>query len=151
MKTIKFVVIQLSILILVISCNNTPAKQKETKDTTAVTPIDTSKKQLADSFKKNEQTITAMFVEFSLGDAPHYTFKDHDGKTWDFADCKDKQFSFGVELPTNKANTENQGWSSNKALQGKWFELTYEYVTQPEYQDGPMVKVPIITKASLKQ
>lgn len=91
-----------------------------------------------------------MFKEFSLGDASHYIFKDKAGKIWDFADCKDKQFSFGVELPASKANTENQGWSSNKTLQGKWFELTYEYVSQPEYQDGPMAKMPIITKVLLK-
>ena len=151
MKTIKFVAIQLLILFVLASCNNTPTKEKETKDTTVVSSIDSSKKQVADTSKKNELTITAMFVEFSLGDASHYTFKDQTGKIWDFADCKDKQFSFGIELPAKKTNTENQGWSSNKTLQGKWFELTYEYVTQPEYQDGPMVKVPVITKASLKQ
>lgn len=151
MKIIKLVAVQLLLVFVVASCNNTPAKEKETKDTTVVTSIDSSKKPVADSSTKKELTITAMFVDFSLGDASHYTFKDKAGKIWDFADCKDKQFSFGIELPASKANTENQGWASNKTLQGKWFELTYEYVTQPEYQDGLMVKVPVITKASLKQ
>jgi len=151
MKTLKVIVIQLFVLFVVFSCNNTSEKRKETKDTTNITLTDSSKKIAINSSKKNEQNITAMFVEFSLGDASHYTFKDKAGKIWDFADCKDKQFTFGIELPASKASTENQGWASNKTLQGKWFELTYEYVTQPEYQDGPMVKVPIITKASLKQ
>ena len=151
MKTLKVIVIQLFVLFVVFSCNNTSEKRKETKDTTNITLTDSSKKIAINSSKKNEQNITAMFVEFSLGDASHYTFKDKAGKIWDFADCKDKQFTFGIELPASKASTENQGWASNKTLQGKWFELTYEYVTQPEYEDGPMVKVPIITKASLKQ
>ena len=150
MKIIKFAAIQLLILFIVASCNNNRTKQKETKDTTSIASIDSSKKPAVDPSKKNELSITAMFVEFSLGDASHYIFKDKVGKIWDFADCKDKKFLFGVELQASKANSENQGWTSNKTLQGKWFELTYKYVTQPEYQDGPITKVPIITKALLK-
>jgi hypothetical protein len=155
MKTLKIQIAQLLFILFISSCNNTPPQQKETKDTLVNTSLDTSQKPIiakpiTDTTKKNELNITAMFVDFSLGDASHYTFKDKAGKVWDFADCKDKKFSFGVELTASKANEENQGWISNKNLQGKWFELTYVYITQPQYQDGPMAKMPVITKAILK-
>ncbi len=156
MKTVKILLAQLLIIVVVASCNNIAVQQKETKDTLIITSTDTSQKSVVskpttDTIKKNELSITAMFIDFSLGDASHYIFKDKAGKVWDFANCKDTKFSFGVELPVSKANEENQGWTSNKSLQGKWFELTYAFVTQPEYQDGPMAKVPVITKVILKK
>jgi hypothetical protein len=89
-------------------------------------------------------------VEFTLGDASHYIFKDSAGKTWDFADNKDSHSAFAIEVPAKKANEKNQGFSSNKALQGKWFRIRYSYSMQPQYQDGPMANVPIIMEAKEK-
>ena len=134
MKTVKILLAQLLIIVIISSCNNTAVQQKEIKDTLVITSPDTSQKPIVakpitDTTNKNELNITAMFIDFSLGDAAHYTFKDKAGKVWDFADCKDKQYAFGVELPASKANEANQGWASNKNLQGKWFMLTYNYVT----------------------
>lgn len=156
MKKIKCVAIPLLIIFIAASCNNNIPKEKETKDTIVVASIDSSNKPAtakptSDSSSKKELMITAMFVDFSLGDASHFTFKDKNNKIWDFAKCTDEKFQFAMELPASKADESNQGWSANKKLQGKWFQLTYEFVMQPEYQDGPIAKVPIITKVSLVQ
>ena len=137
-----------------ISCSSNDNKPATSADTTNHTKDSlqktTSNKPSPDSSTNKSLTLEAQFVSFSLGDASHYTFKDKAGKLWDFANSKDKTYAFGIELPTKQANETNQGWGSNKSLQGKWFELTYEYVEQPEYQDGPMVKVPVIVKATAK-
>jgi hypothetical protein len=153
MKTIKSIFFLFCAAIF-LSCNNNTDKQTGTADTNH--PKDSSPKIAAnkpstDPSNNKALTLEAQFVSFSLGDASHYTFKDKTGKLWGFANCKDEAYKFGIELPAKQANETNQGWGSNKTLQGKWFELTYEYVEQPEYQDGPMVKVPVIMKAVLKE
>ena len=96
-------------------------------------------------------TLNAMFVEFSLGDAEHYSFKDKTGKDWDFGGCDDASVQFSQELPEAEANESNQGWTSNKALQGKWFDLKYVVRQQPQYLEGPIGDVPVIVEAKQVQ
>jgi hypothetical protein len=133
------------------SSENKPASPADSTNHTKDSLHETSANKVsADTSTNKALTLEAQFVNFSLGDVSHYTFKDKTGKLWDFAGYKDEAYKFGIELPAKQANETNQGWGSNKTLQGKWFELTYEYVEQPEYQDGPMVKVPVIVKATAK-
>ena len=67
----------------------------------------------------------------------------------DFGGCEAKNFKFSQLLPEKEMNTDNQGWGSNKELQGKWFLLTYKIVERELYIDGPIGKVEIITKVEL--
>ena len=131
------------------SCKDSVKKQEEIKTTADSSKTITETKPAADS-SKNSMQVTAQFVDFSLGDASHFIFKDKAGKSWDFGGNEDSTYKFGVELPKNKTNDSNQGWGSNTALQGKWFNITYTYKDQPEYQDGPMAKVAVITHLAAK-
>ena len=155
MKVFSALLIQIIMPFLFLSCNNSPSKHDDTKNKTAI-PADPIKvhvenRTASDSSKENTMDLTAMFVEFTLGDASHFVFKDKSGKDWDFAENKDTHFGFAVEVPKNKVNEKNQGWASNKALQGKWFDIKYMYITQTEYPDGPMAKVPVIIEAKMQQ
>ena len=94
-------------------------------------------------------TVRAKFVRFRLGDASHYGFEDASGKFWDFSGCNSQTFDFAQELDESEANESNQGWGSNKDLQGKWFLLTVVKEEQPAYIDGPMVIATIIQEAEL--
>ncbi len=154
MKTVNKLILQMLLASAFFSCNNSTTKPGQTNDT-LVTPADSSKKiavikNAGDSSKENAMSVTAMFIDFTLGDASHFTFKDQSGKTWDFADNEDSTYKFAQELPKNKSNATNQGWGSDKTLQGKWFNIKYIYRNQPEYPDGPMAKVPVIIEAKLK-
>ena len=91
--------------------------------------------------------VKAKFLEFSLGDASHFSFTTDQGKYMDFGGCEAKNFKFSRLLPKAEMNTDNQGWGSNKELQGKWFLLTYKIVEREMYIDGPIGKVKVITKA----
>jgi hypothetical protein len=143
MKTLIILVLQILLGLALFSCNQPTAKQGE-----ASTEMPTA----ADSSTvKNVEVLTAKFIEFELGDAPHFIFEDQSGKTWDFAGNEDPHYPFAEELPENLANETNQGWTSDKSLQGKWFDIKYEYRTQPEYPDGPMASVPIILEAISKE
>lgn len=93
-------------------------------------------------------SLTAQFVDFSLGDAEHYMFKDKDDKEWEFNGCQDKKIGFAYELPEKEANSDNQGWGPNKSLVGKWFKLSYQIKKQPRYEGGPPEAVKIITAVS---
>ena len=94
-------------------------------------------------------TIKAKFIDFSLGDASHYGFEDESGKYWDFGDCLSETCDFAQELEESEMDESNQGWGSNKALQGKWFVLTCKKVEQPIYLEGPMGMVDVIQEAVL--
>lgn len=155
MRSKKITAILVVLTVVLFSCNNSNTKEADSKKEPTA---DTVKTAIADkpsadtsTSKENILTITAMFVDFSLGDAPHYNFKDKLGKEWDFADNKDTLHKFSVELPKNKANETNQGWGSDKASQGKWFNIKYVYRNQPQYQDGPMAWVPVILEAKLSE
>ena len=93
--------------------------------------------------------VKAKFLEFSLGDASHFSFTTDKGKPMDFGGCEAKNIKFSRLLPKAEMNTDNQGWGSNKELQGKWFLLTYKIVEREMYIDGPMGKVEIITKVEI--
>ena len=56
-----------------------------------------------------------------------------------------------MELQSEKQNEENQGWKTNPDLKNKWFEIKYSYRNQPKYQDGPVMKVPIILQVELSE
>ena len=92
--------------------------------------------------------VIAQFIQFELGDAPHFIFKDEKGEEWDFFACRDTSYQFANELPVDQANEINQGWSSNEDLQQKWFAIRYIKDVQPMYIDGPEGEVFIITEAS---
>ncbi len=118
-----------------VSANESASASKKATSATAKTAAKT-------------QTITAQFIEFSLGDAPHYVFQDKTGKTWDFGGNRASGIELALELPAKEANETNQGWAANKKMLGKWFKLTYEVRTMPLYQDGPVGKVQVIVGLS---
>ena len=140
MKTVKFLFISFFSISLVVACNNT-AKQAAPEN-----KIDTADKNSAAPSRGIEKTITAKFIAFELGDASHFLFEDESGKSWDFGGNDDKKFTFEEELPADKANTNNQGYTSNKALQGKWFIISYDIKNQPIYPDGPTGEVLVISR-----
>lgn len=151
MKSIKLFILPILLVSALFACKNA---EKKPENTNVAPPKDTVKvaneTQLTkDTIKETVLTLTAMFVDFSLGDAEHFNFKDKAGKTWDFGGCDDKTINFAQELPEAKANETNQGWTSNKDLQKKWFDLKYVIRNQPQYEGGPMTKVPVIVEAKM--
>ncbi len=148
MKSITTKILACLVAVSLFACNsNAPAP--EAAETPAAEP--TSDANAAPASNENVLTLNAMFVEFSLGDAEHYSFKDKAGKIWDFGGCEDASVKFNQELPEAEANETNQGWTSNKALQNKWFDLKYIIRQQAQYQDGPMGDVPVIVEAKQVQ
>lgn len=102
-----------------------------------------------DSIHEEGPTVRAKFVEFSLGDAEHYSFEKESGEIVVFDGCNIDNFYFPRELEESEMNETNQGYGSNSELQGKWFILTYITREQPIYTDGPMGTARIINKAVL--
>ena len=151
MKSFKSIFILILVVAAFISCNNTAPKQDTTSQNVAIA-ADAAKTTTSNSGTNEAvQSLTAMFVDFTLGDAEHYSFKDKAGKTWDFGGCEDEKIRFALELPEAQANEDNRGFGSNKTLQNKWFDLKYVIRNQPEYQDGPMAKVPVIVSATMQK
>lgn len=147
MKNLSFI---FSIIFLM-SCGGNGNKTPEKKPTSPP-EIATAPTEVLESSQDSNNgmlSVKARFIEFYLGDAEHYIFEDETGKSWDFAGSQSAKFEFAHELSEEEANESNQGWGSNKDLQGKWFKLTYENREQPQYIDGPMVTVEIISEAIL--
>jgi hypothetical protein len=151
MKNMSFL-----ILLFLISCSGNGNKQVEKEiistteastDSVAV-PVDQNLEPETEP-KSESFTVKAQFIDFELGDASHYGFEDASGKHWDFRGCNSKTLDFVYELDEKEANESNQGWGSNKKLQGKWFRLTIVKVEQPEYIDGPITMADIIQEAVL--
>tara|TARA_B110000967_G_C18434402_1_gene340073 strand:+ start:106 stop:570 length:465 start_codon:yes stop_codon:yes gene_type:complete len=144
--------IMLSVLMLLVSCtsNNSTSTEGNTSQVADVkipqTEIETEEKTI----EAATNTITAKFVRFSLGDASHFVFEDEAGLKWDFGGCESEKFTFERELEESEFTEFDQGWGSNKDLQGKWFVLGYEEIEEPLYIDGPIGKVKIITKVEFK-
>lgn len=135
-----------ALLLVLSACNNNTTKEEKAATV--------KKDSAAQNVKINNVTdsslsLKARFANFQLGDASHFIFTDEKGNEWDFADNQDNNFKFAIELPGDKANEQNQGFASNKELVGKWFTIRYVYKLQPQYQDGPMAKVPVIIEAVL--
>ena len=154
MKSFKSIFLPILVVFAFMSCKNGASKQ-DTATTNVAIATDTAK-TMADNMANDKSkdavlTLSAMFVDFTLGDAEHYTFKDKAGKTWDFGGCEDEKLQFAKELPEAQANEDNRGFGSNKALQNKWFDLKYVIREQPQYQDGPMGKVPVIISATMQK
>jgi len=124
-------------IFLFTSCSQKIIKSKQAKN--LVTEKDSATKVLR---------IRAQFVDFYLGDTSHYTFRNEARELIVFDSCKACTFEFEQSLPEEEANDENQGWGSNKKLQGKWFILTYTQKKQP-FIDGSIATVKVITKAVL--
>ena len=149
MRKINTLAASLLLSAALFSCNSSSTKEEETKKQADSAKTVTDNKMPADS-SKNSMQVNAMFVDYTLGDASHFTFKDESGKVWDFGGNDDTTYKFAVELPKGKANSTNQGWGSDKALQGKWFVITYVYKDEPQYEGGPMAKVAVIKQVKPK-
>ena len=149
MKNIIFVLLSFS---LFMSCAEKSQKEVLQKNIpVSEEAIDTMEMISDQEANVETYTVNARFVEFVLGDAEHYKFEDESGKMWDFSGCETVNFDFTRELDENEADESNQGWGSNKSLQGKWFMLTYYKNEQPQYIDGPMVWANIINEAVLQE
>ncbi|MFT5834928.1 MAG: hypothetical protein ACI97N_002572 [Cognaticolwellia sp.] len=147
MKNSSFLILSIFFLI---SCGSNSDKPHEKKSTVVQEIVaDTVDLNTIEASKTETFTIKATFINFHLGDAEHYLFEDELGKSWDFAGSECDNFDFTHELNEKEADESNQGWGSNKDLQGKWFELTYIKREQPQYIDGPIVTVEIISGAVL--
>lgn len=141
------------LVLVLFSCQNnrstTPKEPSavfnDTIDTTAEVSSPTVKDENLSLSDTTATTIKVRFIEFTLGDTEHYVFEDERGKRWDFAGCQAQNIDFAIELDESHANENNQGWGSNKELQGKWFTLAYDEQERPLYIDGPMGVVQIIT------
>ena len=154
MRVFKIVVLQVLIVSVLFSCNNSAPNQGNDKTVIAADsskPMEANKNVATSSTKENVMSVTAKFVEFSLGDISHYIFEDKAGKSWDFTDCRDSSYKFAVELPKNKANETNQGWASEKKLQGKWFDIKYVYKDGRELTNGNMDSIAVILEAKIKE
>lgn len=140
------------IAVICFACGNNASKGKSTTEKTDnTTTTTTPKKEDKTTTDTNADTkdafeIKAQFVDFNLGDAEHYMFKDDGGHDWDFGKIEDKTYEFAIELPKDKANDQNQGWAANKKLKGKWFNIKYVDKDMRQYEGGPMAKVPVIIK-----
>jgi hypothetical protein len=132
------------------ACNGNQPKTEGVATESAITATDYTSTMEALG-NETAMTLNAQFMEFILGDSEHYMFKDKSGKEWDFSGCEDASVQFGIELPEEEANTTNQGWSSNKSLQNKWFDLKYVVKRQPLYLEGPIGDVQVIIEANLVQ
>ena len=150
MSSTKITALALLLGLFLYACGNQDTSKKSA-DASAKTMDTLANAKPVSADTAITRILTAKFVEFSLGDAQHFVFEDKTGKRWDFGGNKDTKFAFAKELPAKQANESNQGWTSEKTLQGKWFDLKYVYVTQPEYLDGPMASVPVILEAKLKE
>jgi hypothetical protein len=120
------------------------------------TPIEKEEKKEEKNIPKEEEApakkgkiIKAKFISFELGDASHYMFEDENGNNLNFGKNQDKTYDFARELPEAEASMDNQGWGSQKELQGKWFEIRYEIQQMEEYIDGPIGDVEVILEARL--
>ena len=155
MKLILLFAINIALVTVLFSCNDADTKTKDAGNKTTLSidsaNIPVENNNPADAAKDRSTTITAQFAEFSLGDISHYIFKDSTGKEWDFAANEDSLFHFELPLSKNNANETNQGWVSNRKLQGKWFVIKYIYRMLPQSPDGPMANVAVIKSAALKQ
>lgn len=148
MKNIIFLLF--SILILTSCFNGNDEPDDEQLNSELEEPIDLVEKAPANSTESISFTKKAKFIGYELGDMSHFTFEDESGKNWDFSGCEDRSIDFARELGDNeieKADERNQGWGSNKDLEGKWFLLTIEEREQQLYIDGPVGTVSIIIKA----
>jgi len=150
MRKINILAVSALLIAALFSCNNSATKEEDKK--IADTSATTANKMIPDPATTPVQPmqVDAMFVDFSLGDASHFMFKDSTGKTWDFGKDEDTTAKFAIELPKAKVNETNQGWGSNKALQGKWFHIFYVYSDEPQYEGGPMAKVAVIKHVEQK-
>jgi len=146
MKNLSFLLLSILFLVSCGSGDQAPEKKPSPLPEVVEDPIDVNPEEAPDS---ETFSLKAKFIEFHLGDAEHYKFEDESGKFWDFAGAECEGFDFTHELDEEEADESNQGWGSNKALQGKWFELTYIKREQPQYMDGPMIMAEIISEAVL--
>ena len=154
MKAFKTFALQTLVVLALFSCNDSATKQgvdKVVVTADSSKPIEANKNVATPSAKENTMSVTAKFIEFSLGDVSHYIFKDKAGKDWDFTDCRDTSYTFAVELPKNKANETNQGWASDKKLQGKWFDIKYVNKDGRELTNGNMDSIAVILEAKIKE
>ena len=140
-RSILFIFLTFSLFFY--SCSPDSSEQQENNaDSIIEAPVDTFQKDTV-------LQVRAKFIKYEMGDASHFTFEDEKGNIWDFGGSEDKDHEFAIEIQEEKQNEQNQGWTSNPDLKGKWFNLKYIYRLQPQYQDGPISRVPVIMEAEL--
>ena len=139
MRLIVLIIIAVNTICFLPGCGSGSGEKDKTNGN------DTTKNSDQTEGNQELQKLKVKFVDFHLGDASHFVFVDEGGKEWEFADIEDTSLVFAVELPESQADETNQGWAPNKTLVGKWFEITYAIRRQPQYTDGPMVDVKVIT------
>lgn len=128
------------------TANNSHNNNEADKEDTELTKEDQPEEKEVNISDGKDKTFRGTFVEFSLGDRPHYDFKGEDGEITSFMRCEDKDYIFERELSDEEVDDENQGFGSNEDYVGKQFKLTYEVRQEAEYIDGPIGDVKIITK-----
>jgi len=154
MNRIKTFALMIMFAVALASCSNSGNKEDKNKETP---PADSVKpapenKNVADTAKKeNVKNLTAQFQDFTLGDVAHYSFKDKAGKEWDFNAVEDTTYTFSEELPEKKSNTHNQGFTSNKNLQGKWFDIKYVMRDGRTMTESNMDTIAVIIEVKMKQ
>ena len=89
--------------------------------------------------------LRARFVEFYMGDKPHYVFEDPDGQQWDFVACEAEDCDFAMEVPEAYATDANQGWTSNPALIGQWYDVIYFEEERVLLEGQPAQSVQVIS------
>ena len=145
MQKSTFLITSLILVLFLFSCTNETAKPSENK-------MDNNPPVAAEAKDKDTiMFVKAKFMEYKLGDASHYTFEDEKGIIWDFGGNDAARDLFAAKMPVNKSNEQNQGWTSNKEMQGKWFDIKYKYKTQAQYTDGPMTQVPVIIEVKASE
>jgi hypothetical protein len=132
---------------MIVACNNADKSTEVKKDSTAVTTMDTIKKTTP-AVHDSSVMVTAKFVDFSLGDAPHFIFKGKDNTDIEFGLSEDSINKFAFELPEAQANANNQGWTANKKLQGKWFNIRYVNRKMVLYEGGPLEDTKVIVESN---
>lgn len=145
MKNLLFLFLS---IFLFASCGSTTTTEVETDVVDETTTIASEETEVKNPDK---MTVKVKFVEFQLGDLEHYIFEDESGKRWDFAGNDSEDFLLSEELLDSETTDENQGYGSNKELQGKWFDVTYVKREQPQYIDGPMATVEVISEIKLAE
>lgn len=114
----------------------------------SITPASAARLIPSASYSNSSFEIKAKFVDFEMGDVAHYLFEDEQGEIWDFTSCLEQELEFEQLLPEEKQNDFNQGWTSNKMLQGHWFLLKCVVEEQPLYPKGSNEFTQVIKSAT---
>jgi len=155
LNLVPALILLFSMLVTLIACNPDNSTAAETAMDTLTRSEEAKPKEpgknAGDLAKEKATTLVVQFKGFSMGDQPHYLFTDKAGKEWDFVENQDTSIAFSLQLPQKKATERNQGFASNKTLEGKWFSIQYGFSMQPQHETERMANLPVIIKATAVQ